>query len=440
MKRAEPTCDDYLDGAERAMAASDWPAAAEFVDAALQMLRSRCPPPYPARFMKLCEAVAPHHSIVAFNLAGIKLTGKFGGASFKQAVETLRRLSHGDDIHIAGMAHGVLGNIADGDYGGKPDPAKALSHFEQAARLGAPGGTYNAAMAYRYGIATAPDRATALRLFRQAYDASPGADPGVCIHLATTIAMADTAAAELEACGILDMSCEKTPEISLMLDVLHGADDRWPSAAAFAADFERRTLHRIEIDKVVARCSIFDRMLRIRNVPARRMTCFIETFMGWKLDGTDPFAYRFGDRIADATTSDGRRIPIFAVGGQLGDEDDPMIKRIKAALAKTCRDAVLISPFLCLAGHDDALGRRMLGYGLLLKGGRWSSFALAPGGFDKVVAEAGDLDRDWSAYLARNGVVGLDPDLGLWMTRGGSLSDLKKMMSTSGFGRRRKAA
>lgn len=415
-----------LDGAERAMADEAWSSAGELVTLAAQRV-GREKDVDVARLLRLSRLVAPHDSVVAFNMACAQMTGRYGETDHKAAARELRRLSHDEDLAVAGRAHSILGSIAAGELGGKPNPAKAFSHFDQAARLDAPGAAFQAAISYRYGLGTPPDRDKALSLLRRAHSEEPG-HPGVCLELAVAIASTGTAEAQDEARRVLASASEFDAEMNAFMAVFEGDHASWKSAADFAADHERRTLHRFAMDDVIERCNMLDRMLRIRDIPAARMAAFARIYMGWKLTAVDPFAHRFGDRIADVVTRKDARVPVFAISGMM-DDDDPMIKRTKAAIAKKHKNAVLLTPYLGFYGAPD--GPTMLSSGLLLKGGKWSEFALSPGGFDRVLDEAGSLTSDPDAYLAAHHNPELPPDLSTWMRDGGTVAELKRMVAAS---------
>ncbi len=441
--RRRPTYAESLAAAERAAAGDDWDAASYAVADAMDRLADGGRRFDVPRLVRIADRVAPHCPVVAMELALIKLVGRGVRPDRKGAELILRRLAHSDELHHAAMAHAHLGNVAGGDYGGKADLPRALRHFEQAARLGSPGAAYNAGVAHRYGIGTPVDLGRAERLLRQALDDTRGPltdfdygpDPGVCIELAVLIALKGEDPDESGALEPLDACYEPTVEIRRMRDAILGDDDVWTSGEEFARDYERRTRQRMVMHDAISRCSMFDRTFRCaRDVDASRMVRFAETFMGWSLADEDPLAGRFGDRLADAVAGDGTRFPVFAVTDRIDGAPDPMMGRIKTAVAAGNRNAVLLSPFLCLVGRDPDRGA-LLGFGLLLKDGKWSMFTLSPGGFDRVLAEAGEFERDHAAYIAGNRIPNLPPDLARWMLDGGPLHD---MMAAAGIARKRR--
>jgi hypothetical protein len=83
---------------------------------------------------------------------------------------------------------------------------------------------------------------------------------------------------------------------------------------------------------------------------------------------------------------------------------------------------------IILNGSWDNEPGEWLGYGLLLKDGKWSEFALMPAaeGFDTVLAEAGAMERDPEQYFASKRIVDLPHDLSNWVESEGWKDELER--------------
>lgn len=407
--------------AEAGIASGDWLKA---IDSATQLLLDPNNPPEDVkRVYSIVERVAPHSEFMMFRLAGLKLHGTGTRRDLKGATEIYRNLSKSDQLLVARCAHGVLGNIVAGDYGGKGDLGKALSHFEQAARLGSHSCALNAALAHRYGMGTPVDLESAERLFWQSYKGTVGTDPQTCIELAALLV--DKGLND-DAYEILSGCTNPTDELDHFLDAFHGGGF-WDTPQEFVDAFNRRSAQRFAMLDVIARSSAIDRMLRLNmGFSVSRLCAFAEGFLGWRLDGCDVLACQFGDRVADVVTEDDKRYPVFAVRLPM-DTSDPLIVRLKASIAKRHKDAVIL-PSMLLNGHYEDQEGEWFGYGLLLKDGKWSEFALMPSanGFDGILAEFGALERDPAAYLASKSVARLPGIVSNWMDSGAQFSDLQR--------------
>jgi hypothetical protein len=415
-----------LVAAETAVAAQDWPKAVSLVGAILEALPEGSN--LPGELYPVLKQVAPHDSYLMFNLAGMKLRGAGTRRDLKGASEIYRRLALGDDLNAARASHSVLGNIAAGDYGGKADATKALRHFEQAARLGDHVSALNAAMAHRYGIGTEVDLDAAERLFRQVFSATAGQDPQTCVELAVLLVRKGTPDTLGEAYSVLIDCGDATEVLREFREVFEDSSDYWNTVDDFVEAFEKRMAQRLVMSNVLERSSAFDRMLRLGSgFPADRLCMFAEVFLGWQFVSQDPFAGQFGDWVGDVVSAEDKLFPVFGVRCPM-DASDSLIVRTKSAIAKQHRDAVIL-PSILVNGSWNKEPGEWLGYGLLLKDGRWSEFALMPAanGFDTVLAEAGEMERAPEQYFGSKRVVDLPDGLSNWIEAGGWKSKLKRL-------------
>jgi hypothetical protein len=417
--------DSKLATAANAIAAHDWPRATSLVRSILETLPDGSN--IPGELYPVLKQVAPHDNYLMFNLAGMKLHGAGTRRDLKGASEIYRRLALGEDLTAARASHGVLGNIAAGDYGGKADVAKALRHFEQAARLGDNASALNAAKAHRYGIGTEVDLDAAERLFRQVHVATAGQDPETCVELAVLLVRKGPDG-QGDAYSIL-IDCDEASEaLREFRDSFEGSSDYWNTSEDFVEAFEKRMSQRLAMSYVFERSSAFDRTLRLATgFPTDRLCMFAEVFLGWQFVSQDPFAGQFGDWLGDIVSADDKLFPVFGIRCPM-DTSDPLIVRTKSAIAKRHRDAVIL-PSILVNGSLEKEPGEWLGYGLLLKDGKWSKFALMPtaDGFDTVLAEAGEMERAPEQYFAAKRIVDLPDDLSNWIESGGWKSKLERL-------------
>ena len=113
------------------------------------------------------EQAAPHAEIAAANLALALLSADGVPRDVGRAASLLDPLTAAREPELRAYAHNWLGHIASGRLGGLPDPAAALSHFEQAARLGHGEAAFNAGLMHDEGKGVPPSAGQARELYRR---------------------------------------------------------------------------------------------------------------------------------------------------------------------------------------------------------------------------------------------------------------------------------
>ena len=113
------------------------------------------------------EQAAPHAEIAAANLALALLSADGVPRDADRAASLLEPLTASREPELRAYAHNWLGHIASGRLGGSPDPAAALSHFEQAAELGHGEAAFNAGLMHDEGSGVPPSAGQARALYRR---------------------------------------------------------------------------------------------------------------------------------------------------------------------------------------------------------------------------------------------------------------------------------
>ena len=113
------------------------------------------------------EQAAPHAETAAANLAMALLSADGVTCDAARAASLLHPLTASQEPDLREDAHNWLAHIASGRLGGSPDPAAALSHFEQAAGLGHGEAAFNAGLMHDEGQGVPPSAGQALALYRR---------------------------------------------------------------------------------------------------------------------------------------------------------------------------------------------------------------------------------------------------------------------------------
>jgi len=113
------------------------------------------------------ERAAPHAETAATNLALALLFADGLARDVPRAGALLEPLTRAQSREVRGIAHNWLGHIASGRLGRSPDPAAALPHFEQAARLGHGEAAFNAGLMHEQGKGVPPSQDKARDLYRR---------------------------------------------------------------------------------------------------------------------------------------------------------------------------------------------------------------------------------------------------------------------------------
>ncbi len=116
------------------------------------------------------ERAAPHAEIATLNFALALVYADGMPRNLVRAGALLEPLTRVQEPALRSHAHNWLAHIASGRLGGSPAPAAALSHFEQAARLGHAEAAFNAGLLYESGNGTPPSKDKACELYRRAIE------------------------------------------------------------------------------------------------------------------------------------------------------------------------------------------------------------------------------------------------------------------------------
>jgi len=113
------------------------------------------------------ERAAPHAEIAALNFALALIYADGMPRDLVRAGALLEPLTQAKEPALRSHAHNWLGHIASGRLGSSPAPPAALSHFEQAARLGHAEAAFNAGLLYESGNGVPPSEHKACELYRR---------------------------------------------------------------------------------------------------------------------------------------------------------------------------------------------------------------------------------------------------------------------------------
>ncbi len=113
------------------------------------------------------EQAAPHAEIAATNFALALIFAHGVARDLVRAGALLERLTQAQEPEVRGHAYNWLGHIASGRLGGSPAPAVAVTHFEQAARLGYGEAAFNAGLLHESGTGVPPSEDKACELYRR---------------------------------------------------------------------------------------------------------------------------------------------------------------------------------------------------------------------------------------------------------------------------------
>ena len=113
------------------------------------------------------EQAAPHEETAAANLAMALLSADGVTCDAARAASLFDPLTASHEPDLREDAHNWLAHIALGRLGGSPDPAAALSHFEQAAGLGHSEAAFNAGLMLDEGRGVPSSAGKALVLYRR---------------------------------------------------------------------------------------------------------------------------------------------------------------------------------------------------------------------------------------------------------------------------------
>ena len=157
------------------------------------------------------EQAAPHAEIAAANLAMALLSADGVTCDAARAASLLDPLTTSHEPDLRAYAHNWLAHIALGRLGGSHDPAAALSHFEQAARLGHGEAAFNAGLMHDEGRGVPPSAGKARALYRRGVELGhPASMTNLAIKVmeqdfeeATTLLEQAAAAGDDKAAGVL---------------------------------------------------------------------------------------------------------------------------------------------------------------------------------------------------------------------------------------------
>ena len=139
----------------------------EHAGSILGMAMSAAPAELKGEVAAALEQAAPHAEIAAANLALALLSADGVPRDVGRAASLLDPLTASRKPELRAYAHNWLGHIASGRLGGLPDPAAALSHFEQAARLGHGEAAFNAGLMHDEGKGVPPSAGQARELYHR---------------------------------------------------------------------------------------------------------------------------------------------------------------------------------------------------------------------------------------------------------------------------------
>jgi TPR repeat protein len=111
---------------------------------------------------KLLEKIGDKSYVAQINLATMLLLGDGTRIDIERGTKMILLLAQTHNHEMSGFPSSILGHIAGGNFGCKPNFAEALKHFEQAAVLGHAESAFNAGLYYlqgRPGIPVSPDDA-----------------------------------------------------------------------------------------------------------------------------------------------------------------------------------------------------------------------------------------------------------------------------------------